>query len=85
MNLTGGIDMYNWEGRYLSGKAPYGRKVVYLGTGGWDKDVEFANQYFTVGQVLTVDEIYVGRSSSRVSFIETEGKQFNTVMFQDVE
>jgi len=88
MKLTGGIDMYSridMNDRHLDGESPLGRKVVYLGENGWDSDVEYANKYFTKGQELTVKEIYVGRSSSVVSFVELPDKRFNTVMFDDVK
>lgn len=88
MKLTGGIDMYSPIGmneRHLNSDSPLGRKVIYLCENGWDSDVEYANKYFTKGQELTVKEIYVGRSSSEVEFLELPNKKFNTVMFEDVE
>jgi len=94
MKLDGGIkdycslsDIQNQEqfGRYKTDDSPFGRKVIYLDYNGRDWDREFANKYLTKGQVLTVNEIYVGRSYSDVEFVEFPGVMFNTVMFADVE
>lgn len=94
MDLTGGLNMYNFfvvsEGvykqtRYGSDESPHGRKVKYLDRGGWDADREYANKSFSEGAILTVKEIYVGRSSSEVEFVEHPGKKFNTVMFEDIK
>lgn len=86
MSLIGGLDMYAAEfgTRYGDGSSPEGRKVVFLNENGWDGEREHANKFFTEGQVLTVKEIYVGRSSSEVEFEELPDKRFNTVMFADV-
>jgi hypothetical protein len=86
MRLDGGYDMYGQFGeRYLSTEPPLGRKVRYLNKNGWDYDKEYANKFFKEGQVLTVKEIYVSRSSSEVEFIEYPDHRFNTVMFEDME
>lgn len=86
MSLKGGLDMYslNGEKRYQSEEIPEGRKVIYLQKNGWDGDQEFANRYFYKNDLLTIKEIYVGRSSSEVEFIEQPNERFNTVMFADV-
>lgn len=85
MKLTGGLDMYSRNQRYKSEESPYGRKVTYLNMNGYEIERENANKHFTKGQELTVKEIYVGRSSSEVEFIELPNKKFNTVMFEDVK
>ncbi|AMO25997.1 hypothetical protein Blue_174 [Bacillus phage Deep Blue] len=94
MDLTGGLNMYTFfvagEGlykqtRYGSDESPHGRKVKYLNRGGWDGDRAHANRHFEEGAILTVKEIYVGRSSSEVEFVEHLGKKFNTVMFEDIK
>ncbi len=90
MDLTGGLNMYAMVGdefmsRHNSDESPEGRKVKFLNDGGWDGEAESANGYFDEGEVLTVKEIYVGRSSSTVEFVEFLNKEFNTVMFEDVE
>jgi hypothetical protein len=85
MSLTGGLDMYNFPGRYKSSVPPEGRKVVFLDDNGYDIQREYARQFFAKGDVLTVKEIYVGGGSSTVEFIEFPGKKFNTVMFAEVE
>lgn len=86
MRVDGGIDTYSFEGkRYITDVPPLGRKVVYLNDNGYEFDREYANQYFSKGQVLTVKEIYVGRSSSKVEFAEVPDKTFNTVMFADLD
>lgn len=85
MNLIGGIDMYSFPiKRYKSDTSPEGRKVIFLNDNGYDIEREYANDLFEEGQVLTIKEIYVGRSSSEVEFIEYPDKRFNTVMFADV-
>ena len=86
MSLVGGLGMYSLNGkkRYQSEKSPEGRKVIYLQQNGWDNDQEYANIYFSKNDVLTIKEIYVGRSSSEVEFMEIPSRKFNTVMFADV-
>lgn len=84
MSLAGGIDTYSLGKRYQDGDVPHGRKVEYLQTNGWGYDVEHANECFEKGQILTIKEVYVGRSNSEVEFIEFPNKKFNTVMFSDV-
>lgn len=92
MSLKGGIDMYahlsnlsNSFKRYKSITPATGRKVYFLNDNGYDSERETANKYFKEGQILTIKEIYVGRSSSTVEFEELPDKNFNTVMFEDVE
>lgn len=90
MDLTGGVHTYILFGdemnkRFNDGEIPLGRKVKYLDRGGWDGDREHANRHFSEGDILTVKEIYVGRSSSTVEFVEHPHKQFNTVMFEDIK
>ena len=85
MSLKGGLNMYGGFGeRYQSEVPPEGRKVVYLQKNGLDHHQEHANKYFNKGDVLTIKEIYVGRSSSEVEFIEHPSQKFNTVMFSDI-
>lgn len=84
MSLAGGIDTYSLFKRYKSDVSPEGRKVMFLNDNGYDSQREYANNFFTDGDILTVKEIYVGRSSSEVQFIEFPSKRFNTVMFADV-
>jgi len=85
MSLKGGLDMYAEFGeRYLSNESPEGRKVIYLQKNGLEYHQEHANKYFKKNDVLTVKEIYVGRSSSEVEFVEYPNQEFNTVMFADV-
>lgn len=85
MSLRGGIDTYsrNFE-RYKSNESPEGRRVAFLNGNGYDIDRELANRYFKEDDILTVKEIYVGRSSSDVEFKEFPNKRFNTVMFKDI-
>lgn len=86
MSLEGGLDMYASFGtRYLSDVPPEGRKVYFLNKNGYDGQRDYANKLFEENQILTVKEIYVGRSSSEVEFVEFPHKMFNTVMFADVE
>ena len=85
MSLKGGIDTYsrNFE-RYKTNEPPEGRKVKFLNCNGYDSEREYANKCFKEGDILTVKEIYVGRSNSKVEFEEFPNKRFNTVMFKDV-
>jgi hypothetical protein len=86
MSLDGGLDMYSFPmKRYGNGDSPEGRRVRYLDENGYDGDRIHARKFFEKDAILTVQEIYVGRSSSDVSFIEHPGHKFNTVMFEDVE
>jgi len=86
MRLDGGIDTYSFTNeRYKLEETPKGRRVTYLNSHGYDIQRERASKYFTEGQILTVKEIYVGRSNSDVEFIELPHEKFNTVMFEDIE
>jgi hypothetical protein len=85
VKLDGGIDEYRIGKRYKTETAPYGRKVRYLNTNGYDSYREYANQYIKEGEIYTVREIWVGGSSSDVELVEIEDRRFNTVMFEDVE
>lgn len=86
MSLEGGLDMYGLPGtRYGRNIPPEGRKVYFFNDNGYDSELETARKYFIEGQILTIKEIYVGRSSSEVEFIEFPGKRFNTVMFMDLK
>jgi hypothetical protein len=86
MSLAGGLNMYGHLGeRYCSDISPKGRKVRFLDENGYDIQREIARKYFSKGDILTIEEIYVGGSSSEVSFSEHPLKKFNTVMFEDVE
>jgi hypothetical protein len=82
MSLIGGIDLYSLE-RYKSNISPEGRKVIYLDENGYDIERGRASKLFKKGTELTVKEIFVGRSSSTVEFVEYPEYQFNTVMFTD--
>jgi len=86
MSLKGGLNMYAGFGeRYESDIPPEGRKVFYMQKNGFDHHQEHANKYFKKNDVLTIKEIYVGRSSSEVEFVEHPNQKFNTVMFADFE
>jgi hypothetical protein len=85
MSLIGGIDTYSMGLRFKSEESPKGRKVIFLNDNGYDIQRETANRYFSEGDILTVKEIYVGRSSSEVELEECPDKKFNTVMFADVK
>ena len=86
MRLDGGLDTYAMFGtRYKSDQSPEGRKVKYLNKNGYDIEREIASRHFNEGDILTVKEIYVGRSSSEVEFVGFPNLKFNTVMFEDVE
>lgn len=92
MSLSGGIlgagygmgafDKPNSK-RYIEEIPPRGRKIIYTGIGGYDSQKEDANKILEVGSEYTVEEIYVGRSSSTVTLQEVSEKEFNTVMFID--
>lgn len=84
MSLDGGLDMYNGMKRFNNGHSPKGRIVKFINDNGYDSDLEYAQKYFTEGQILEVKEIYVGRSSSTVEFVGLENLQFNTVHFVDI-
>lgn len=90
MSIEGGLltytQLFEQEGkRHISNEPPTGRKVKYLNKNGYLYDLKFANQFFKEGQILTVKEIYVGRSSSKVVFFEQPTKEFNTALFEDVK
>lgn len=61
-----------------------GDKVRFLGVNGYDGDLLYANKYMSKGTILTIAYINVGNWASLVSFVELPGKEFNTVMFEDV-
>lgn len=84
MSILGGLFDYHPRGRYGTIVPPLGRKVVFLNKNGSELHRKNANAYFQEGDILTVHEIYVDRSSSEVEFVEHIGIKFNTVMFRDV-
>lgn len=84
MSLIGGIDTYKINKRFKSEVSPKGRKVVFLARNGREKELAQAKELFVENEVLTVNEIYVGRSSSTVEFEELIDQEFNTVMFADL-
>ena len=61
-----------------------GTKVFFLGINGHTEELKQTKEKFQDGQVLTVKEMNVGRSSSRVSFEEVDG-WYNTVMFENCD
>lgn len=87
MSLSGDINMYSLgdNHRYDNGVSPEGRKVYFLNKNGYEGQLEQARKLFKEGQVLTVQEIYVGGSDSQVEFVEYPNQKFNTVMFADCE
>lgn len=84
MSLIGGIDEYQPGKRYKSEESPAGRLVFFLAENGRDSELARAKSIIPAYKILTVKEIYVGRSSSTVEFMEYPGKRFNTVMFADI-
>lgn len=84
MSLIGGIDEYRPDKRFKSEDSPEGRLVYFLAANGRDSELEHAKSIIHAYKVLTVKEIYVGRSSSTVEFQEYPGERFNTVMFSDI-
>ncbi|WP_199172826.1 hypothetical protein [Planomicrobium sp. MB-3u-38] len=85
MSLIGGIDTYAFNKRFRTEESPAGRSVFFLGANGRTNELELAKSIIKEHQVLTVKEIYVGRSTSTVEFEEFPGKEFNTVMFADLD
>lgn len=65
--------------------AQRGSKVIFTGQGGRDSDKEFANKYLKVGEVYTVKTTKVFDWISFVVLEELPFKDFNTVMFEDLE
>lgn len=61
-----------------------GRKVFFKGVGGRKEDWDYACKHIEFNTLLTVKEIYVGSSSSVVSFIEIPDLKFSTVLFEDI-
>lgn len=55
--------------------------AVFLGTGGWSKEAEYAKKDLTVGQEYEVGDIDVGRSSSCI-YIKGFDGSYNSVMFE---
>lgn len=85
MSLIGGIDTYAFNKRFKSEESPAGRSVVFLSKNGRGIELEHAKTLIAENRILTVKEIYVGRSSSTVEFEEFPGRKFNTVMFADLD
>lgn len=84
MSIAGGIMLYNSPNRLANGNAPLGRKVYFNGVNGREYQLQEASRFFTINQILTVQEIHVNQSSSEVTFVECPNFYFNTVMFTDV-
>ena len=89
MSLDGGLEMYGYvfatEFVRLNGKECEGRKVKFIDKNGYGGELEFARGLLKKDDVLTIDEIEVGRGSSNVYFKEHPLIGFNTVMFADLE
>jgi len=86
MSIEGGVHMYTLPGkkrRSLGATSPAGRLVQYTGKKGYK--IQHKDLPFEKDAILTVEEIYVGRSSSTVVFKEFPNIEFNTVLFKDVE
>ena len=61
-----------------------GNKVRFDGVDGWVPGQKYALGFIEPGDLLTVDMIDIGSSSSSVMFLEHPGLWFNTVMFENV-
>lgn len=62
-----------------------GDVMRFTGKNGWDHDQKAAREAFEVGALLTVTGCRVGLSSSTISFEESPGKSWNSVMFEFTE
>lgn len=83
MNIENGLQTYCQNQIEKRLETPKGRKVIYTGKNGYD--IQHQNLPFKINDILTIKEIYVGRSTSTVKFIEFPDKEYNTVMFNDIE
>lgn len=60
-------------------------KLIRPVINGSDYDQEHALKHLHSFDILTVDTLYTGGFKSAVSFKECPEKQFNTVLFEDIE
>lgn len=59
-------------------------RVRFIGHGGYEWQQQEARKHLKVGETYTVESMDVGDWSSSVSLAEYPGKQFNSVMFENV-
>lgn len=62
-----------------------GEKVVYTGEGGWEYDKIYADKYLIVGEEYIVLAVEIGSSCSEVILEGFEDREFNTVMFKNID
>ncbi|MCU7378150.1 hypothetical protein OBO34_07255 [Clostridiales Family XIII bacterium ASD5510] len=61
-----------------------GEKVRFLGENGMELELDEAKQNLVVGGEYTVERVNVGRWCSYVHLVEVPDKEFNSVMFENV-
>jgi len=86
MSLDGGLNVYSSnfdKEERINNKTCKGRHVYFLNKNGYIAELEEARKYFNKGVMYYIEEIEVGRSSSRVKF-NGINRWFNTTMFSDV-
>jgi hypothetical protein len=62
-----------------------GTKVKFINEGGWDGEFEEAKKYLKQGEMYTVDYVDIGGWTSYVTLKEFPTKEFNTVLFAEVD
>jgi len=83
MNISDGLIVMSFvNSNSTRTHIPKNRQVRYTGTNGYP--IEHENLPFVIGDILTIEEIYVEAYSSKVEFQEFPELKFNTVMFEDV-
>ena len=66
-------------------RSPAGTRVRYRGAGGYESNVEMANEWLEVGAVYVVDSTDIGAWRTDVYLKEFPGIGFNSVMFEKEE
>ena len=76
------IKMPDFE--YMDMYADTGHKVVFMGRGGRDEEIDNAKNILKIGSIYNVSSVDVHAFSSTVCLKEFPGRFFNQVMFEEL-
>lgn len=62
-----------------------GSTIEYLGTGGYESDLEYANQFLMIGERYSIRSIKIDDWHTDVELFEIPDKKFNSVHFKNIE
>jgi hypothetical protein len=62
-----------------------GSTIEYLGTGGYDSDLKYANKYLYIGEKYSIKNIEIHDWNTNVTLFKIPDKKFNSVHFKNIE